>query len=54
MPQGAGNFVKAVDIPADQVLVDRLAVPAVDIPCMAVVVLFVSERCLQDCQLQHS
>jgi len=46
MLEEAGNFVKAIDIPADLMMIDRLAVPAVDTSYMAVVVLFVSKRCL--------
>ena len=50
----AENFVEAVDIPADRVvLVDRPAVPAVDTPCMAAAALFVSERSWQGCHCQH-
>jgi len=50
----AENFVKAVDIPADRVvLVDRLAVPAVDTPCMVAAALFVSGRSWQGCHCQH-
>ena len=49
---GAENSAKAVDIVVDQeVLVERLAVPAVDTPCMAA--LFVSERSWQDCHCRH-
>ena len=49
----AENVVKAVDIPVDRVvLVDRLAVPAVDTPCM-VAALFVSGRSWQGCHCQN-
>jgi hypothetical protein len=46
------NFVKAVDT-AELALVDRLAVPAVDMQYM-VAALFVSERSWRDCYCQHS
>ncbi|TMD58851.1 MAG: hypothetical protein E6I93_00775 [Chloroflexi bacterium] len=50
----AENSAKAVDILADQeVLVERLAVPAADTPCMVAAALFVSERSWQDCHCQR-
>jgi len=49
----AENFVKAVDMPADQMLVDRLAVPAVDTPCMVAAALFGLERSWQRCHCQQ-
>jgi hypothetical protein len=51
---GAENSAKAVDIPADQeMLVERLAVPAVDRTYMAAAVLFVLERSWQDCHCRQ-
>jgi len=47
---GAENFGMVVDISADQeVLVEQLAVPAVEMPRMVAAVLFVSERSWQSC-----